>query len=54
MEYGRYYIYEITDYGVVKKALNREFRSKQEAEDSIKTLTISEEKKRFVTVRVNR
>ena len=53
MDYGRYYIYEITDYGTVKKVLNHEFRSKREAENSIKTLINRVDRKRFVAVKIN-
>ena len=52
MENGQYYIYEISDGGIVKKALKHGFRSKEEAEKSIKVLMHPIDRRRLIAVKV--
>ncbi len=53
MEQGRYYIFEITDGGTMKKVSLQEYRSKEEAEATMKFQLQNLQAKRLIAVRVN-
>jgi hypothetical protein len=50
---SRYFIYEISDSGDMKKAVHQEFRSKEEAEEKIRLLAYML-KKRLIAARAGR
>lgn len=53
MEKGRYYIYEILENGIIKKASLLDFKTKEEAEKSIISSMHPLDRKKLFAVKVN-
>ena len=52
MEECQYYIFEITEGGMVKKALKHGFKSKDEAEKRIKVIIPQLDRRRFIAIKL--
>ena len=50
METGRYYIYEILENGIIKKASHLDFKTKEEAKSIISSMHPMDRKKLFAVM----